>query len=76
MAKNTKEDQKDMMKILGIIFLIALSTFFIMKWISPESKNLGPFLLGFGASFVGIVIFAYCLKHILDLYKQIKSKNK
>jgi hypothetical protein len=74
-SKNTKDDQKRMLKVISIILLISASTFFVLKWISPESKNIGKFLFGFGATFVGIVFCAYFIRYIKDLYKQIKSKK-
>ena len=73
--KNEKDDQYNLIRIILIIILIAVSTFFIMEWISPDSKNLGKFLFGFGISFASIVVFAFCIKYVIDIYKQIKSKK-
>jgi FtsH-binding integral membrane protein len=73
--KNSKGDQNNFIKTIAIILAIAISTFYIMIWISPESKNVGKFLLGFGMAFVGIVLCAYFIRYINDIYKQIKSKK-
>jgi hypothetical protein len=74
-GKEQKFDQNKIGKVIAIILAMVVSTFFIMKWISPESKNLGKFIFGFGISFASVVIIAFCLKYILDIYKQIKEKR-
>jgi hypothetical protein len=73
--KNNQENQNSFLRIIAIILSIAVATFLIMMWISPKAKNLGRFLLGFGMAFVGIVLFAYFIRYINDLYKQIKSRK-
>jgi hypothetical protein len=73
--KVQKFDQKKIVKVITIILAMVVSTFFIMKWISPESKNLGKFIFGFGVSFASVVIIAFCIKYILVLYNQIKEKR-
>ncbi len=73
---NYKKGQNLFVRTILIITIMAFLTYIIMLWISPESKNLSKFLLGFGISFASIVLFAYYIKYISELYKAIRKKKK
>ena len=69
------DEQKKIIKVIAIILAISISTYFIMIWISPSTNYLGKFLVGFGVSFAGIVLFSFCIKYIRNIYKQMKEKK-
>lgn len=62
-------------KVIAIILLMAVCGYLLMIWISPESKNLSTFLLGFAVIFILIVLIAYYIKYIGDLFAEIKKKK-
>jgi len=73
--KTPRDETNNFIKVVVLILVIAVCTFFILIWISPESKNLAKFLIGFGFSFVGIVLFVYFIKYIANIYKQIRNRK-
>ncbi len=74
MNKITQEQKKPkMFRTLCIIALMAITGYFVLIWISPESRNLSRFLIGFAAAFSLIVLVAYYLKYVFNLYFEIKK---
>jgi hypothetical protein len=73
--KMDKNNSKKSLKVLFIILSLIVPAYFIMVWISPESKYLGKFLIGFTVSFAGIVLVAYCINYIAEIYRQIQNKS-
>jgi hypothetical protein len=57
------------LRIMLIILLLSIVTFFTMVLISPESIELRRFLVGFGVYFAGIVAFACLIKFLFDFSK-------
>ncbi len=71
--ENTKRRNKKVLKSLLWILLLSLAGFIIMLWISPESKALPVFLIGFFIAMVLIVLIALYINYAVNIYKQIKE---
>lgn len=59
--------------VVGMITFLSLVTYGFMKLISPHSKALGSFLLGFAIFFILTTLLALYLKYIADLYREIRN---
>ena len=70
---NSKAKNKKVMKALLWILLISVSVFVLMIMISPESKALPVFLIGFFVLMVIIVLMALYINYAYNIYKQIKE---
>jgi uncharacterized membrane protein len=62
-------------KVLAIILMMTVCGYLLMIWISPESKNLSAFLVGFAVTFILIVLIAFYIKYIGDLFAEIKKRK-
>lgn len=61
------------LKAVLFISSFTVLTFSFMKLISPYSRALTEFLLGFFISFILITLFACYIKYIVDLFMDIIS---
>ncbi len=71
--QNDKANSKKIIKSLLWILLLSLSGFVIMMLISPESRALPVFLIGFFVAIVVIVLIALYINYAVSIYKQIKK---
>ena len=71
--QNDKANSKKIIKSLLWILLLSLSGFVIMMLISPESRALPVFLIGFFVAIVVIVLIALYINYAVNIYKQIKK---
>jgi uncharacterized membrane protein SirB2 len=72
-AENTKTKFKKIVKSLVWILLLSFTGLIIMLLISPESKALPVFLIGFFIAIVIIVLIALYINYAVSIYKQIKE---
>ncbi len=71
--KSEKPNKKKVIKALLWILILSLTGFAIMMWISPESRALPVFLIGFFIAMVVIVLLALYINYAVSIYKQIKE---
>jgi len=71
--RQTSKIKKILISVFWIVIL-ALTTLFIMMWISPGAKALPYFLIGFFIVEVLIVLVALYINYVVNLYKQLRKK--
>ena len=71
--ENNKSRNKKILISLLWILLLSITGFVIMLWISPESRALPIFLIGFFAAVVLIVSIALYINYAVRIYKKIKE---
>ncbi|MDF1550809.1 MAG: hypothetical protein P1P88_23505 [Bacteroidales bacterium] len=74
-SKIKQYKKKEVTRVLLNIFLLAFVTYLLMIAISPNSKALPRFLIGFALIFVIIVLIAMYLRYIYHMYRQIKNNT-
>ena len=70
---NNKERNKKVLKSLLWILLLSVTGLIVMMWISPDSRALPVFLIGFFVVIVLIVLIALYINYAVTIYKQIKE---
>ena len=71
---NSKAKNKKLIKALLWILVISISVFVFMVMISPESKALPVFLIGFFVLMVIIVLLALYINYAVNIYKQLNEE--
>ena len=73
-TNNNLSNKKKLARALAWMLLIVLTGFIILILISPASKALPVFLIGFLVTVIIIVLLALYINYIVNMFKQIREK--